>query len=259
MYNIYLLGSASGVYPDYKRRYTSWLLQEKSGKYLMFDCGSGSVESSYCLGIDPLLIDKIFITHPHTDHTGGLTTFLGFFIKRMWDVDEFASKRTMDFYSPCPKSVEGARLMLEAEFADMPVIVNHHEISPGHVYEDDEVTIDCLPTLHRNYRNGKPTCYGYRITFRDGRRIIFTGDFKNIDEFAPWLSEGCDLLMLETGHHTASTLCETIRHNNWHVKELFFIHHGLAMLDDMEGERRRAEEAWGAPVIIGEDSMLYTF
>ncbi len=257
MKNIYLLGSGSGVYPDYHRRYTSWILEENSGNLLLFDVGPGSAEASYCLGINPLRLKNIFITHAHLDHTAGLPALMMIAIKKMWDTDEFANKRDIHFYSPCAKIIDGTKCMVDAEFAsDTPVHFIHHELNPGVVFIDDEVVIDCIPTLHRDYVDGKPVCYGYRIKSEDGRTIVYTGDFADIMEFSAWLEDGCDLLLLETGHHRAVELAQTIRANRWKVKKLFFIHHGLAMLNDMVEERRQAEAAWGDSVIIGQDSMV---
>ncbi|MHC1625648.1 MAG: MBL fold metallo-hydrolase, partial [Methermicoccaceae archaeon] len=54
-------------------------LVEAYNRKILFDTGaSGSLllENMDGLGIDPAEIDEIFISHPHFDHTGGLTTLL---------------------------------------------------------------------------------------------------------------------------------------------------------------------------------------
>jgi 7,8-dihydropterin-6-yl-methyl-4-(beta-D-ribofuranosyl)aminobenzene 5'-phosphate synthase len=54
-------------------------LIEAYGRRILFDTGAnGSIlmDNMKKLGIDPLSIDDVFISHAHLDHTGGLSAFL---------------------------------------------------------------------------------------------------------------------------------------------------------------------------------------
>ncbi len=54
-------------------------LAETSGKNILFDTGAkGDILLSNMkkLGIDPMIMDEVFISHDHWDHTGGLSQFL---------------------------------------------------------------------------------------------------------------------------------------------------------------------------------------
>lgn len=54
-------------------------LIETDGRIILFDTGAkGAIllDNMKKLGIDPLTIDEVFISHEHWDHVGGLTDFL---------------------------------------------------------------------------------------------------------------------------------------------------------------------------------------
>ncbi|MCK4783053.1 MAG: MBL fold metallo-hydrolase, partial [Desulfobacteraceae bacterium] len=54
-------------------------LVEVYGKKILFDTGAnGSIllENMKTLNIDPTVVEEIFISHAHSDHTGGLSDFL---------------------------------------------------------------------------------------------------------------------------------------------------------------------------------------
>ena len=81
-------------------------LVEAHDRIILFDTGTnGSLlfENMNKLGIDPLSIKDVFISHPHFDHIGGLSTFL------YWN-------NNVTVYAPASlKSIEGARQVINVE------------------------------------------------------------------------------------------------------------------------------------------------
>lgn len=53
---------------------TSWLVELGNGEKFIFDVGGGTVPALWSLRIPPALLDKLFLTHLHLDHVGGIFT-----------------------------------------------------------------------------------------------------------------------------------------------------------------------------------------
>jgi ribonuclease Z len=48
------------------------LVQPGNGDTFIFDIGGGTVGNLFALGVHPAELDKVFITHYHLDHVGGI-------------------------------------------------------------------------------------------------------------------------------------------------------------------------------------------
>ena len=51
---------------------TSWLVELGNGDKFIFDVGGGTVPALWSLRIPLALLDKVFVTHLHLDHVGGI-------------------------------------------------------------------------------------------------------------------------------------------------------------------------------------------
>lgn len=71
---ITILGSGNYI-PSMRRNPPGYLLKIKS-KNLVFDFGSGALQSLLKFNVDYNTIDHIFITHNHPDHISGLIPLL---------------------------------------------------------------------------------------------------------------------------------------------------------------------------------------
>ncbi|MEM4318349.1 MAG: ribonuclease Z [Candidatus Pacearchaeota archaeon] len=74
MLQVVFLGTSSAV-PTESRNHTGILIIY-NGSHLLFDCGEGCQRQFVKVGISPLRLDKIFITHLHADHILGLSGLL---------------------------------------------------------------------------------------------------------------------------------------------------------------------------------------
>ena len=130
-----------------------------------------------------------------------------------------------------------------------------HKIEDGVVLNNDEITVTAL---HNNHLSKKE--YGWRsfsfLIEAEGKRIVYSGDVGDLDDFTELFGERCDLLLMETGHHDALTICERIKTAGYPVRDICFLHHGLAVLGDYDGTLERCRKIFPA-VRLANDGDVY--
>lgn len=205
---IVLLGTGTPApLPDRSGPATAIVVNETA--YLV-DFGPGVVRRASAAfsdhGITPLEVTKLhvaFVTHLHSDHTVGYPDL----IFTPWTIGR---RVPLEVYGP-----KGLKAMtehlLEAYRVDIETRtnqdgnqrgfpeghrVNAHEISPGIVYKDANVTVTAFATKHAL------ESYGYRFDTPD-RSIVISGDTSPTQETID-ACRGCDVLIHEA--HTPAWL-----------------------------------------------------
>ena len=79
---IHIFGCLSGTEPMPGKHHTAWAL-EKDDVLYWFDAGSGCGNTAHLMGLDVRKIRRIFISHSHIEHTGGLPHLLSVVRKRI--------------------------------------------------------------------------------------------------------------------------------------------------------------------------------
>jgi ribonuclease BN (tRNA processing enzyme) len=166
------------------------------------DCGPGVVRrasAAFRKGVAGLAVPKlktVFITHLHSDHTLGYPDL----IFTPWVLGR---KEPLEVFGPAGlKAMTDHILMAYSEDIDIRTNglehgnrtgykVNAHEIKPGVVYKDENVTVKAFLVHHGSWREA----YGYRFETPD-KVIVLSGDC------APSPSviencDGCDVLVHE--------------------------------------------------------------
>jgi ribonuclease Z len=169
---------------------------------LVFDLGSGSLANYASLKLPINLLDKVFFSHLHADHTADLITLSGSYSKvgradgpvSVWGPSGTEpSLGTRHF-------VDGIRESLAWDTAagrgainpdSMRIDVTEFDFrQTGVVYERNGVTVTSFPVVH-----ALSGSVGYRLDFA-GLSFVYSGD-----TCAAWplvhASEGCDLLIHE--------------------------------------------------------------
>jgi len=168
----------------------------------LVDFGPGVIRrasAAYRSGVSGLEVSKlryVFVTHLHSDHTTGYPDL----IFTPWVLGR---KKPLEVYGP-----PGLRAMtehiLEAYREDIYMRlfglepagvdgykVNVHEIEPGVVYEDSNVTVEAFQVKHGSW----PHAYGYKFRTSD-RTVVISGDTSPCEALIE-AARGCDVLVHE--------------------------------------------------------------
>src|SRR6266404_5979816 len=173
-----------------------------SGTPYIVDCGTGVVRRASAAsqagvpGLSTTNLKIAFITHLHTDHTLGYPDL----IFTPWVMGR---KAPLEVYGPVGIKAMTEHI-LEAYREDNNIRINGlergnatgnkvnvHEISPGVIYKDGNVTVTAFLVKHGSW----PQAYGYRFETRD-RTIVISGDTSPSSSVVE-NCHGCDVLIHE--------------------------------------------------------------
>ena len=194
-----------------------------NGNAYLVDFGPGVVRRAAeaqrkgIAALNPVNIRHAFVTHLHSDHTVGYPDL----IFTPWAVGR---KEPLEVFGPTGikamtdhvlaawaddieirhGSVEGPLMSLDG------YRVNVHEVSPGVIYKDGNVTVTAFNVKHSEWG---PRAFGYRFQTPD-RTIVISGDSVPTESVVEQCN-GCDILIhevyTETGYAKASPEWQRMR------------------------------------------------
>ena len=257
-----------------------------NGTPYLVDFGAGVVRRAQSAAVDkgiaaldPLNLRVVFVTHLHSDHTVGYPDL----ILTPWVLGR---RVPLEVYGPT-----GIRRMsehvLEAYRDDFDTrmkdrkwypratpeghAVNAHDIRPGVVYRDANVTVTAFPTAHAM------ESFGYRFDTPD-RRIVISGDTRPVQATID-ACNGCDVLVHEVltldwlsrrpdfheyaAHHHTTTAQLTELATKARPRLLILSHASLSLRPAVDAERSTPatllEEMSGyvGRVVVGRDLDVY--
>lgn len=174
-----------------------------NGSAYLVDFGPGVVRRAAAAqqdkgiaALDPTNIRVVFTTHLHSDHTAGYADLI---------LTPWAMGRTTPLELYGPKGLQAMTDNILAAYREDIAVrsqgmerepaagarVNVHEIRPGVVYKDDNVTVTAFPTKHGEWAES----YGYRFDTAD-RSIVISGDTTPTQATIDACT-GCDILVHE--------------------------------------------------------------
>lgn len=256
MVKLHVFGSSAGTEPQPGRHHTSWAL-EFDGKLYWFDAGESCYHTASEMGLDLLSIKTLCISHPHIDHCGGLPNLLWAMTKIM-QVTARSKSEPLELFLPDMKILSGVENWLSTfdKWRGFPYDVAPHRIADGVIFDDGKVSIEARHNFHLGIpENGVFRSFSFRIKV-DGKVIVFSGDVKSYADMGDFL-DGCDLLLMETGHHKSSEVCAALRREQRNIRDIIFVHSGRELLNDYNNALARAEAAWGAPLRVASDGSTF--
>jgi ribonuclease BN (tRNA processing enzyme) len=240
------LGTAGGPLPRADRAQSSNLLVVNDTLYLI-DAG-GSVTSRVAQsGHDFRRIGKIFITHPHSDHTAGLATLM----VSQW---EYQRAEPTDIYGGGVEAlVKGALAYLtpnaeirwaEGKRRPMADTFKGHDVAAGVIFQDANVKVTAVENSHFQFQPGTPPYGKYKsFSYRfdtPGRLFLFTGDTGWSDAVVA-LAKGVDVLVTEVTD-TDDVIALMKRNGAWQAKSA----------SEQEGWLRHMHEEHVTPEEVGK-------
>jgi ribonuclease Z len=166
---------------------------------LLFDCGRSTTTGMARMGINPVDVTKVFLTHLHSDHIIALPELYLFpwasqvrsVPLQVWGPD--GTRSMMEHLQKAFEFDIHIRRDVDEKFSPDGIKVIPTDIQQGVVYEANGVKVTAFLVDHGPV---KPA-FGYRVDYR-GHSVVLSGDTKPSDNLVKF-SQGVDVLIHEVG------------------------------------------------------------
>ncbi|MEQ8472421.1 MAG: MBL fold metallo-hydrolase [Marinoscillum sp.] len=207
---------------------TSFLLSD-TGKNILIDCGASSLIRLKQVGVSPLDIETIVITHFHGDHYGGLPFFV---------ISNYVElKRSEPFTIIGPVGIEKRVMELqEAMYPGSSQMIDSmgvvfREFEDGLVTEEGDLSVYARMVVHSPDSNP----HGVKVTWRN-KVVAFSGDTEWAESLIDLASDS-DVFIIECnnyhkdspGHLSYQTILE--KRDFFKTKKLLMTHMGSEVIN----------------------------
>lgn len=249
---ITFLGTCAGTEPMPERKHAS-VVMECGGRLYWIDAGDGCARTGHLLGLDLLKINKVIISHAHMDHIGGLGNLL-WYVRKLRYMKNIIPK-DFDIYTPNQKATDAVIELLKQTEGGFKIDYNMNikPVADGLLFDDGTVKVTAFHNMHINSgEENKWLSYSYLIETED-KKIVYSGDVKNYEELDMAIGDGCDALIIETGHFGIDVAYEYIKNKN--IGKIFFSHNGREILNYPKESQEKIEKYFNGRATICEDEM----
>ena len=220
-----------------------------------FDAGEGCSRTAHLMGIDLLNVSKIIISHTHLDHVGGLCNLL-------WNIRKLSVMRKqqpirgkLDVYIPNMETWKGMEMILhntEGNFKkDFSLDVC--EVREGVLFEDENMRVTAFHNSHMTrFESDNCLSFSYLIEC-EGKKIIYSGDVGEYKDLDMMLEQGCDALIIETGHFGIDEVYKYVSDKK--IGKLLFSHNGREILNYPKEAKEKVKKYFADSAVICEDGM----
>ena len=224
----------------------------------MIDCGEPISRSYKASGLHYDTIDRIFISHLHSDHIAGFFMLMqGFWLEQRkkdlpvsMPVDGIKPFRQLLEVGLVFKELLQFRLKFEALKVNKPVMTGDVRVTP---YPSTH-----LEQLRRSFQKRYPHHFSaYCFLIEQGRmRIGHSADIGCPEDLEPLLHKPLDLLVCELAHFQAEDLFLYLQRRP--IKRIIFMHVGRAYWQDLKGTQKLAAKMLGnIPFSFAHDNQEF--
>lgn len=246
-----ILGTSSGL-PVADKATSGYLF--KNGKSLtVLDCGGGVTQSFLRRGYNPVHIDRIFISHTHSDHVCELPLLIQLI---------YLSKRTepIDIYLP-EEFIQPFRNYLQALYLieeKLPFTINFIAITESSIYNDTNIEIQTIQNDHlQKYTDtinelqlpNRMQSFSFLLKMPKAQ-LLYSSDLASIQPIKKYLS-GLDYLLIDSTHIDISELLDL--ESSHSISQIILTH--LSSSNQIEESINSALKRGIKNVIVALDGM----
>lgn len=245
-------GVGDGV-PNVDRNHSSYLYRLGDATVLI-DCGEPVAKSLKASGLNYDAIDRVFISHLHSDHFGGFFMLLQSF---------WLEQRRKDLVVHLPdEAIAPLQQMLRSAYLFeelLPFALRFEPLRTGQTIQVKNLAITPYPTTHleklrQRFQGKYPGRYEAFCFLLEngGQRIAHSCDLGAPEDLSPLLAKPAELVVCEVSHFEPQTLFDYLRGQR--IQRLALVHIGRREWQDVEKLAEAARKTLpGVEVLVPQD------
>jgi|SRR3989344_7283897 len=252
-----ILGSGTSIL--HKERYSAGILIETGKESFLLDCGGEVIRRLLDINFDWTKIDRIFISHPHSDHIGDLLPLIQSLYVAGLYFPELKRKKTLFLHGYKDFATDFKKLkniMLPGVAIDFPIEIFEHRDSEVD-FKTFSLKTRVVPHVPEYFNS-----IGFTFTI-GGKKLMYSGDSSYSENLVD-LAKNSDLAILEAAvpperfrrfgpEKTHLSACEAgIIAGKAATKKLILTHIYDLDIDEVTNEARKN---FKGEVVLGKDLL----